>query len=115
MELHGMKKDSLIGSPQGGIATPPTMLQTLGRMIRWGGWGSWSDAKNHVHVLLMHFDTLHQRTNKLPTCQPIRFSKPFLHLGSKRLYLAKDETKFMFQARLILDLSHLLFHLLDAF
>src|SRR5437016_4269523 len=36
------------GTPQGGVCTPPTMVQTLGRMIRWGGWGSWSDAKNHV-------------------------------------------------------------------
>jgi len=27
MDLHGSKKESLIGSPQGGIVTPPTMLQ----------------------------------------------------------------------------------------
>jgi len=27
MDLHGTKRDSLIGSPQGGIATPPTMWQ----------------------------------------------------------------------------------------
>src|SRR5258708_6015156 len=98
-----------------GEITPPTMLQTLGRMIRWGGWVVWSEAKNQFPVLLMPFDLLHQRTNNLPTCQPTRFSKPFLPLGSNRLYLAKDETKFVSQARLILDLSHLLFHLLDAF
>src|SRR5947209_285310 len=71
------------GTPQGGPITPPTMVQTLGRMIRWGGWGSWSDAKNHVHVLLIHFHTLHQRANKFATRQPIRFRKPFFHLGSK--------------------------------
>ena len=27
MDLHGRRKDSLIGSPQGGILTPPTIVQ----------------------------------------------------------------------------------------
>jgi hypothetical protein len=79
----GLFQHTELGVPQGSICTPPTMLQTLGMMIRWSGWGSWSDAKNHVHVLLIHFDTLHQRANKFATRQPIRFRKPFFHFGSK--------------------------------
>ena len=71
------------GTPQGGIITPPTMWQTLGMVIRWSGWGSRSDTKNHVHLLLIHFDTLHQRADNLPTCHPISESSPFFHLGSK--------------------------------
>ena len=71
------------GTPQGGIITPPTRWQTLGRMIGRSGWGSRSDPKNHVHVLLIHFHTLDQGTNNFPARQPIRLRKPFFHLGSK--------------------------------
>jgi RNA-directed DNA polymerase len=53
-EFHATEQ----GTPQGGVATPPTMWQTLGMVIRWSGWGSGSDTKNHVHLLLIHFDTL---------------------------------------------------------
>src|SRR6266566_2337617 len=65
------------GTPQGGIITPPTMVQTLGMVIRWSGWGSGSDTKNHVHLLLIHFDTLDQRADNLPTRHPISCSQPF--------------------------------------
>jgi group II intron reverse transcriptase/maturase len=50
---------TLSGVPQGGVITPPTMLQTLGMMIGRSGWGMRSNPKNHVHVLLIHFDALH--------------------------------------------------------
>ncbi len=81
MDLHGNKKESLIGSPQGSLVTLPTMWQTLGMMIGWSGWGMWPNTKNHVDLLLIHFDTFDQRANNFPTRQPISFSQPFFDLG----------------------------------
>jgi RNA-directed DNA polymerase len=57
------------GSPQGGVITPPTMLQTalLGATFKRG----WTDPINDVNLPFIDFDLLDQRSDDLSSCRPI--------------------------------------------
>ncbi len=65
-----LKASGKIGVPQGGVITPPTMLQTtlLGASLKRG----WTDSIHDAHLLFVDFDLLHQRPNDLPSRVPVR-------------------------------------------
>ena len=58
------------GTPQGGILTPPTKLQTF--FSRVGVRGALVNAKHHIDLVLCHLDPLHKGTNQLAFTRPVR-------------------------------------------
>jgi group II intron reverse transcriptase/maturase len=62
---------TLSGSPQGGVVTPPTMLQTLRIFFRKGRWGERIDPEKDVNVFLINLHSFDQSTNNITTCGPI--------------------------------------------
>src|SRR5262249_38764240 len=62
-----------VGTPQGAVATPPTMLRTtsLGAAFKRGR----RDPIYDVHLLLVDLDTLHQGSDDLPSRGPVRLSQ----------------------------------------
>ncbi len=63
-------KPTTIGTPQGGVVTPPTMLQRtlLGASLKRG----WTDPIHDADLLLVDLDLLHQSPNDLPSRVPVR-------------------------------------------
>jgi group II intron reverse transcriptase/maturase len=66
--------ETLSGTPQGGIATPPTMLRTtlLGASLKRGRTHPVDDAD----LLLVHLDLLHQGPDDLPSRVPVGLLQP---------------------------------------
>ncbi len=73
------------GTPQGGICTPPTMLQTLGLFFLRQLWCERTHPENHADSFLVNLDPFDQRTYQLAPGQPIRPRQPILHLRGKVL------------------------------
>jgi len=82
------KEETLAGTPQGGIVTPPTTLQTF--FCRLGLCRTLVDPKDHMALVLCHFDSLHQGTNPLTFARPVCSSKPALALSRKVLQASHD-------------------------
>src|SRR6516165_7732785 len=59
------------GTPQGGIISPPTKLQTFffGIVITW----IWVDPKHDIDLIPSHFHPLHQRSDQVPFAGPVGF------------------------------------------
>jgi hypothetical protein len=58
------------GTPQGGSATPPTILQTFFFRVRSDR--DVVDPEDHVHLLVCHVHPLYQSADQLPLPGPIR-------------------------------------------
>ncbi len=89
------------GTPQGGVITPPTMLQTtsLGAPLKRG----WTDPIHDADLLLVDLDLLDQRSNYFPSRLPARLLQFFGNTLGEFLQLADHEPEF----RLLDDLAHL--------
>ena len=74
------------GTPQGGIITPPTMLQTslLGATFKRG----WADPIHDADLLLIDLDLLNQGSDDLPLRRPVWLAESFGNLAGKFLQLA---------------------------
>ena len=70
LEQSGQTTSPIVGTPQGGITTPPTMLQRtlLGASLKRG----WTDPIHDADLLLVDLDLLHQSPNDLPSRVPVR-------------------------------------------
>ena len=82
------------GSPQGGVVTPPTMLQTtlLGASFKRG----WTDSIHDANLLLVDLDLLHQRPDDLPPCLPVRSLQPLGDTPRELLQLTDHQPQFRF-------------------
>ena len=100
---------SLSGSPQGGMVTPPTKLQTFffGAGLPWIR----IDSKDNIHVVRSHFHPLDQGTNHLAFAEPVRVLQPRINLGRKVLQASNDQTNFGLKSRHINELLTLLLQL----
>ena len=106
MDVHGEMKDSLIGSPQGGIVTPPTMLQTL-----WGYGGDFfvrgrlgavgANSEDDPNLFLSDFDPFDQGADNLAAGQPIRRLQTICDVRRKILKATEHERQFCFQTSFI--------------
>src|SRR5262249_47993695 len=69
-ERTSRNKDDGRGTPQGGVATPPTMLRKtlLGAPFKRGR----TDSIHDPNLLLVDLDLLDQRSNNLPPRVPVR-------------------------------------------
>ena len=74
---------SLSGSPQGGISTPPTKLQTFFSRVETRR--RLVDPKHDIDLVLCHFNPLHQDTNQLAFARPVRCRESVVDLCSKVL------------------------------
>ncbi|MDO9714275.1 reverse transcriptase domain-containing protein [Paracraurococcus lichenis] len=82
------------GTPQGGVISPPTILQNTTRRVGWVWSGyavSWLDPKYDVHVLSVDLGPLHQQTDQLAALLPIRCSKTILNSSGKLFEPPDDE------------------------
>jgi retron-type reverse transcriptase len=85
---------TLSGVPQGGIVTPPTMLQTLRIFFRRGRWSGGIDTKNDMDVLLINLHSFDQSSNNVTTSGPICQMKSLLDFGHKVLQPTKNQPQF---------------------
>jgi group II intron reverse transcriptase/maturase len=67
----GARTRSEQGTPQGGSATPPTMLhnRSRGAIGRWG----WGHSVYHSHALFVDLDSFDQGADNLTTRHPVSF------------------------------------------
>src|SRR6266700_1037645 len=105
------------GIAQGGILTPPTMLQTLGVFF---GRREWCErgrihTKHDTDLLLVNFHPLDEGPNDLPARQPIGFIQSCLDPCSKLVKATQDKRQFALQAHFICDLLGLCFDLHQTF
>ena len=57
------------GTPQGGILTPPTKLQTFFFGVRIAS--VWIDPKHDIDVMSCHFDALDESADEIPLAHPV--------------------------------------------
>src|SRR5713101_245273 len=67
------------GTPQGGICTPPTMLQTLRIFIRRRGWCIGAYTEYDMNLLLINLYPFDERANNFTTGGPISRMKSLFH------------------------------------
>src|SRR5712692_6515234 len=72
---------SLSGSPQGGIATPPTKWQTFFFRVRIAGVRI--DTKHDIDVIPGHFHPLHQGADEVPLARPVGDLQAVTEFGGK--------------------------------
>src|SRR5207244_4130221 len=94
------------GTPQGGIATPPTMLQTLGLFFLRQLGCERTHPENHADSFLVNFDPLDQRPYQLAPCLPIRRLQPGLDPRYKCLQSPQYELQFLLHVRALTKLFH---------
>src|SRR5262245_11475426 len=90
---------SLSGSPQGGIVSPPTKLQTFffGIVITW----RWIDPKHEIDLVTRDFHPLDQRPDKVAFARPIGGLQAVAEFGRKVLQPANNQLQFALQSGLI--------------
>src|SRR5262245_23378231 len=97
------------GTPQGGVVTPPTILQTFffRARIAW----AWIDPEHHVHLVMGHLHALDQRADQLPFPAPIRLCQPRSDLRRKVLQPPNNQAQVSVQGLLLGELLALRFHM----
>src|SRR5215471_1920811 len=96
------------GTPQGGILSPPTKLQTFffGLVITL----IWVDPKHNVHFVACDFHPLDQRPDEVAFACPIGSLQAVVEFGGKVLQAANNQLQFalhggLFRQRLALLLQ----------
>ena len=105
MEKHSLKPTDE-GTPQGGVITPPTMLQTL-----WGYGGDFfvrgrlgavgANSEDDPNLFLSDFDPFDQGADNLAAGQPIRRLQTICDVRRKILKATEHERQFCFQTSFI--------------
>src|SRR5262249_8782333 len=87
------------GTPQGGVISPPTKLQTFffGIVITW----IWVDPKHDVDLVTRDFYPLDQRLDEVALARPVRRLQPVVECGSKVLQPANNQLQRPVHGRLI--------------
>src|SRR5271165_5740444 len=100
------------GTPQGGVVTPPTMLQRtlLGASLKRG----WTDPIHDADLLLVDLDLLHQSPNDLPSRVPVRLLQLLGDAFRELLQLADHQPQFHFLVGLVNPLPTLILQLGQA-
>src|SRR5215831_13281550 len=103
---------SLSGSPQGGIISPPTKLQTFffGIVIT----RIWVDPKHDIDVVPGHFHPLDQCPDKIALARPIGGLQAVVEFDRKVLQPANNQLQFPLQSGLIGQHLALLLHVGEA-
>ena len=100
--------DPECGSPQGGVRTPPTMLQTFFFRARIAG--VWIDPEHDLYLVIGHFHALDQCADHLSFSAPIRLCQPVLDLCRKVLQAPNNQAQVSVQGVLLGQLLALRFH-----
>ena len=74
-------RDTSQGTPQGGIATPPTKLPTFFFGVRIAR--VWIDSKHDVDLIPSHFHPLHQSTDPVPFAGPMGCLQAIVDFGGQ--------------------------------
>src|SRR3954470_19745562 len=85
-------KHSTCGTPQGGVISPPTILQkaVLPAAARVAG-GGWVDAEDDVDVLAVDLDALHKEADQIPPLMPVQPVHAGVYPAGEVLKTADDE------------------------
>src|SRR5215510_769240 len=96
------------GTPQGGVLSPPTKLQTFffGIVITW----IWGDPKHDIDLVARDFHPLDQRPDEVPLARPVGGFQAILEFGHKVFQTANNQLQFPGQGRLISQRLALLLH-----
>jgi len=106
LDTDGQVWHPVTGSPQGGIVTPPTKLQTFFfevciTRIR-------IDPKHDIDLIPGYVYPLHEGTDEVPFVRPIRGLQAVVDFGRKVFQTANDQLQFCVHSRLICQLLALL-------
>ena len=96
---HGRHKDTLTGTPQGGIVTPPTKLPTF--FFRIGVPKVRIDPKHNIALLLRYFHPLHQRTDQVPFTCPVGVLQAIVHFGGTVFQPSNNQRQFRLRGGLL--------------
>src|SRR6266851_143815 len=94
------------GTPQGGVLTPPTKLQTFFFEVRIARVRI--DSKDDIDLVLGYVDPLHEGPDEVPFVRPIRSLQAVVDVGRKVFQTANDQLQFCVHGRLICQLLALL-------
>ena len=88
-----------MGSPQGAVITPPTMLQItlLGASLKRG----WTDPVHDADLPFVDLDLLHQSPNDLPSRVPVRLLQLLGNAFRELLQLTDHQPQFRFLGGLV--------------
>jgi hypothetical protein len=100
------------GTPQGGVITPPTKLQTF--FFGAGLPRICIHSKDDIHTVRGHFHPFDQGTNHLAFAEPVRVLQPRINLGCKVLQASNDQTNFRLKSCHIDELLTLLLQLRET-
>src|SRR5215472_16130954 len=83
------------GTPQGGMVSPPTKLQTFffGIVIT----RIWVDPKHDIDLVVRHFHPLDQRPDEVAFARPVSCLQPVVEFGSKVLQAANNQLQLPVQ------------------
>src|SRR5215471_13451395 len=83
------------GTPQGGVVSPPTKLQTFffGVVIT----RIRVDPKHDIDLVVRHFHPLDQRPDEVALARPVRRLQPVVEFGSKVLQAANNQLQLPVQ------------------
>jgi len=103
------------GVPQGGVITPPTMLQNapidaIGASHKRVGW----HTEHDVDLSVVDFDAADQRADDLAAGEPIGGVEPVVHLSSEVLEAADQQTQLVLRCRSVGELTNALIECGDA-
>src|SRR5262249_9787319 len=95
----GALTETLTGTPQGGITSPPTKLQTFffGIVITW----IWVDPKHDIDLVTRDFHPLDQRSDEVALARPIGGLQTVVEFGGKVLQPANNQLQFALQGGLL--------------
>ncbi len=95
---NGQWTKTEVGTPQGAVATPPTMLRTilLGATLKRGG----TDPIHNADLALINLDLLDQGADDLPLGLPVRLAESFGNLTREFLQPADHQPQFRLAALL---------------
>src|SRR6266446_6161777 len=85
----GEEQETLTGTPQGGIITPPTKLQTFFFGIRIASVGI--DPKHDIDLIPGYFHPLHQGPDKIPLARPVGCLQSAVDFGRKIFESANNQ------------------------
>ena len=105
---QGSFRHSVLGTPQGGILTPPTILQTF--FFRAGITWAWLDPEPHLHLVIGHRHALDQRADPRSCPAPLRLYQPLLALCRNVFQATNHQAPVSVQGVLLGQLLALRFH-----
>src|SRR5262249_13442605 len=87
------------GTPQGGIISPPTKLQTFCFGVRIAR--IWIDAKDDIDVISSHLHAFDQRPDEVALARPVGRLQAVMEFGCKIFETSDNELQFSLHGGLI--------------